>query len=550
MSTTQINGCLFADMVRGGAAALCKSKQIVNDLNVFPIPDGDTGDNMYMTIDAGARAVKSDEEDISAVSAVIAKGMLLGARGNSGVILSRIFSGISKGLEGKQTACADTLAQAFRYGVKESYSAVSTPVEGTILTVYRDAVEYAGARVKEDSTLESYFDDFLPELKRSLERTPELLDVLRDAGVVDSGGAGFVCIAEGMNSVLRGETVKSENTSASQVQEINLDAFDENSVLEYGYCTEFLLRLQRAKTDIEHFDLDGFISYLNSVGDSVVAFRDGSIVKVHVHTMNPGTILDYCRSFGEFLKIKIENMTLQHNEHTEKPAAAFPSMPKKRKAYGIVSVANGEGIKQIFSDLGCDAVVDGGQSMNPSAEDIIKALDKAYAETIFVFPNNGNIILAANQAAAIYDKANVVVIPTKTIGEGYAAISMLDTSSGDTEEIKAQMAEIIQGVVTGMVSCACRDSQMDGRDIKKGEYLGFCDKKIYAACDNAYDAALTLAESIKAGDYDILMLVCGEDAKREDAAKLYSELSSRYKNTEVILIDGYQPIYDYILILE
>lgn len=549
MSTTQIDGSLFAKLVKGGAASLCRSKQIVNDLNVFPIPDGDTGDNMFMTIDAGAKAVSEDEKNLSDVSRTVAQGMLLGARGNSGVILSRIFSGISKGFEGKKCAGADDLAKAFRRGIEESYNAVSTPVEGTILTVYRDGVEYAASRVDSGSTLESFFDDFIPELRRSLERTPDLLQVLQDAGVVDSGGAGFVCIAEGMANVLHGDIQSYESASQPSEQKLNFDAFDENTALEYGYCTEFLLRLQNAKTDIAAFDMDAFTAWLNSAGDSVVAFRDGSIVKVHVHTMHPGDILNHCQMYGEYLKVKIENMTLQHNETTARPES-FSHKPKKRKAYGLVAVANGDGIKGLFSDLGCDAVVDGGQSMNPSAEDIIRALDKAYAETIFVFPNNSNIIMAAQQAASIYKDANVLVIPTKTIGEGYAAISMLDTSSGDTEAITAEMSEVIASVKTGMVSRAVRDTKKDGIDIKAGDYIGFSDKKIHTSCATSYDAALSLCEALDASHYDILMLVCGEDARREDSANLYSELSRRYKNTEVILIDGYQPIYDYILILE
>ena len=550
MPTTQIDGNLFASMVKGGAASLCRSKQIVNDLNVFPIPDGDTGDNMFMTIDAGVRAMQNDDS-LSDVARSVAKGMLLGARGNSGVILSRIFSGISRGLEGKTCADADCFANALKCGIEESYGAVATPVEGTILTVYRDGVEYAASRIKDGSTVESFFDDFLPELHRSLDRTPDLLAVLQEAGVVDSGGAGFVCIAEGMAGVLRGEGVASYESAgnSSNTDRIDFDAFNEDTELKYGYCTEFLLRLQNRKTDIKNFDLDAFIAYLNSVGDSVVCFRDGSIVKVHVHTMRPGDILNHCQEYGEYLKLKIENMTLQHNETTVVPHT-ITAAPRKRKAYGIVAVASGSGLKSLFSELGCDAVVEGGQSMNPSAEDIVSALDKTNAETIFVFPNNSNIIMTAEQAASMYTDAKVVVIPTKTIGEGYAAVSMLDTSSGDTEAITAEVKEAFSAVKTGMVSRACRDAQKDGVEIKDGEYIGFCDKRIYTSCRTSVDATLDLAEKLGAGGYDIMMLICGEDAKKEASAKLYSELSNRYKRTEVILIDGYQPIYDYILILE
>ncbi len=551
MNTTTMNGTLFARMVRNGAANLNKSRTIVNDLNVFPIPDGDTGDNMYMTMDSGSVAVK-DLADLTLeeTSSKVAKGMLLGARGNSGVILSRIFAGIAKGFLGNGVADVTAVAKAFACGVDESYGAVSVPVEGTILTVYKDAVAYANSRIHEGGTLEEYFEDFLEELRRSLDRTPELLAVLKEAGVVDSGGAGFVYIAEGMRLALDGaelDTADTKGENASKV--IDTSTFTEDSVLEFGYCTEFLLRLQSCKINVEDFDEKVLIDYLNSVGESVVAFRDGSIVKVHVHTMKPGEILNYCQQYGEFLTLKMENMMLQH--HATTIQNAFEVKPRRpHKKYGIVTVASGKGIKDTFTSLGADVVIDGGQSMNPSAEDFVEAFESIDADTIFVFPNNSNIILTAKQAAALYGGSDVRVVANKTIGEGYAAISMLDTSNEDVDAILAEIDEIIASVVTGTVSKASRDTEKDGVAVHSGDYIGFVGDTIYVDEPNAEEAAKALAEALHAEKYDVMLLICGKDPSAEAADTLFRELKQSYKRTEIIMIDGGQPVFDYLMILE
>lgn len=549
MKTRKMDGALFADMIRGGAASLSANRQVVNDLNVFPIPDGDTGDNMFMTIDSGVAALGSGKDtSLSHTASTAAQGMLLGARGNSGVILSRIFAGISHGLEGTDTADVVLLGKAFESGIDEAYRAVSVPVEGTILTVYKDAVHYAGSKIKRDSTLESYFDNFLKELRRSLQRTPELLDVLRQAGVVDSGGAGFIYIAEGMQNALKGEkfSLHAETPAAKQV---DLSAFDENSVLTFGYCTEFLLRLQRAKIDIGQFDLETFKAYLERVGDSVVVFQEGTIVKVHIHTMKPGEVLSYCQQFGEFLTTKIENMTLQHNGLSLQHQYA-PPMAKPHKPYGIVSVAAGHGIKEVFSALGCDAVVDGGQSMNPSAEDLLCAFRKINADNILVYPNNSNIILTAQQAASLYQDARVYIIPSKTIGEGYAAISMLDTDKADVNEIIKEQKEIIAGVVTGVVSRSVRDTEQNGLSIHKDDYIGFSGDEIYHTAGDKNTVLIALAETLHLANYDIALVICGENVTVEESETVYDRFRRQYPHTEIIMIDGQQPIYDYILTLE
>ncbi len=549
MKTEILDGALYQKLIIGGAANLQRNRKTVNDLNVFPIPDGDTGDNMFMTMDAGAAMLRGESGiSLGEAAELAARGMLLGARGNSGVITSRIFAGISKGLEGTERATTAVLTRALERGVREAYEAVSVPVEGTILTVYRDAVRFAGSRINGDSDFNRYLDDFIEEMERSLERTPELLAVLREAGVVDSGGAGLLYIAEGMKAALSGKESGESIVDTPTQKRVDVNMFTEDSILEFGYCTEFLLRLQTSKIDVNAFDLDAFIEWLNANGDSVVAFRDGTIVKAHVHTKRPGDIFNYCQNFGEFLTTKVENMTLQHNEHTAPDRFAKAKKPKK--PYGIVSVAAGRGIKTTLLEMGCDAVVDGGQSMNPSTEDFIKAFDTVNADTILVFPNNKNIILAANQAAELYKKAEVRVVPTRTVGEGYCAIAQLDTSSGDTESIITELREIISGVVTGVVSRAVRDTEKDGVSVKKDDYIGFSGGKISVDDPDRVAAALTLADNLGAGDYDLLILVRGEAVPREETAALAKELGAKYPMSEVITIDGEQPVYDYIMILE
>ena len=474
--------------------------------------------------------------------------MLLGARGNSGVILSRIFAGIAQGLEGVGDADISTFASAMQNGVTESYNAVQKPVEGTILTVFKDAVRRANSETDEKSSFESYFDVLMDELRASLERTPELLSVLREAGVVDSGGAGLVYVAEGMREALLGRTAESRGGAPRQAQAVDVSAFTEDSPFDYGYCTEFLLRLRTEKVGcVPEFDEKPLVDWLIANGDSVVAFRDGSIIKAHVHTMTPEKVLAECHKYGEFLTLKIENMMLQHNETTirnnYKP-------PKPRKKFGIVAVAAGDGIRNTFLSLGADAVVDGGQSMNPSAESFINAFSETNAETILVFPNNGNIILTARQAAALYKEADVRVIPSRSIGECYAALSMLDTSSGDADEIEAGCVEIMESVVTGVVSRASRNTEKDGVTVVEGDRIGFSGDTIYSDSPDAKTAALKLADALNAGDFGILMLVCGADADMNEAEEIKAGLEKAHPLTEVILLDGGQPIYEYIMILE
>lgn len=556
MATATLNGKIYAEMIKGGAAMLNQNRNIVNDLNVFPIPDGDTGDNMFMTIESGVNNLSGNAtDDLGKAAKVIATGMLSGARGNSGAILSQIFAGISKGFEGVSDADITAVCHAFQCGVTQAYKAVKEPVEGTILTVFREAVSYANEKADENTSLEDFFDDLITELYASLKRTPDLLDVLKEAGVVDSGGAGFVYIAEGMKKALSGDVPvygSSDDQGAGAAHKIDITTFTEDSELKFGYCTEFLLRLQNKKCDVEHFDLKLISDYLDSAGDSVVAFMDGSIVKAHVHTFRPGEILNYCQQFGEFLTLKIENMTLQHNETTIRngfePKSGFEMKTKPRKRYGLVSCAAGEGVKSLFTESGCDVVVDGGQSMNPSVGDFLKAFDETNADVVFVFPNNSNIIMTANQAADLYDKSKVIVLPTKNIGAGYAAISMFDPDA-EEDEVLAGLQEAADASLTAMISRAVRDTDKDGVSVVKDNYIGFVGSTIYSTAADKNGAALDLIDRLEVGNYDIFMIVRGADTSEDEADALAEKIGAKYPSTEIIPYDGGQPVFEYIFIM-
>lgn len=542
MHTIQIGGEDYLKMVKAGAARLNADRKEINDLNVFPIPDGDTGDNMYMTIKSGCdSASEVSVQSIGDVSASISKGMLFGARGNSGVILSRIFAGIAKGLQGIDAAGLPEWKKAMGEGVSESYKAVAVPVEGTILTVFKDAVRAAGNSAAD--SFEEYFSVFSEELQLSLQRTPELLPVLKEAGVVDSGGAGLVCIMEGMKAALNGEETGDVSDIPGTSAKIDLSAFTEDSVLEFGYCTEFLLRLQTTKVgNVPDFNESVIKEYLQGAGESLVFIRDGSIIKVHVHTRTPGDILNACQKWGEFLKIKVENMTLQHHEnHMEKKTFKGP-----RKKVAVVAVASGEGLVNVFKDTGADFVIEGGQTMNPSAESFVEAFDRVNADTVYVLPDNSNIILTAKQAASLYKGSDVRVIGTRNIGSGYAVLGSVDFSSSDIAAVVAEAEEVAASTVTAMVSRAIRDT----KDSVKGDFIGFSDGEILCDSSDRNEAAAGLCGKLDAGSSDVLLVFKGADVAQEEADALQARLQADYRNTEVVVCDGGQPVFDYIMILE
>lgn len=554
MDINVIDGFLYSQMINAGTGNLKIHAQEINNLNVFPIPDGDTGDNMLMTMQGGSAGVSNPEKNLGKTAEKIAQGMLLGARGNSGVILSQFFAGIAKGLCGLDEANATQLGNAFQQGVKQAYEAVMTPTEGTILTVAKDSTNYA-CSVNANTPLE-FIEAFIKESKLSLARTPDLLPVLKKAGVVDSGGAGLIYIIKGLRQCLKGEVQNySMNTPEAVAKpQLDLDKFNEDSVLEFGYCTELMLRLQNKKTDTKNFDVEIIKKFLNEVGNSVVCFKTGTIVKLHVHTMTPDKVLAFCQQFGEFLTVKIENMSLQHNNlgETEEDTleTTVEAEAAERKPYGVVAVATGDGIKQTFLDYGVDQIVDGGQSMNPSSEDFIKAFDKINADTIFVLPNNGNVILSAQQAAKIYKKADIRVIESKSIGEGYAVVTMMDTESGNTDEIIEQLNSAMEGVKTYSISHCVRDAQMDGFDLHSGEYIGISGKNIIAAGETRKEAALSTVDEMDFTDHEVCILISGQDSTNEETAEIESYLCKNHPGVEVYTIQGGQDVYSYILILE
>lgn len=546
MATIQkVNGVLFARMVQAGCANLRIHAQEVNNLNVFPIPDGDTGSNMLLTIIGGADAAGNESFRLCESARRVSDGMLLSARGNSGVILSQIFEGIADGFDGIEEADNRDWINALRKGVEHSYSAVMDPTEGTMLTVLRCATEYAASKAAPNT--EKMLRNFLKEAKDTLEKTPDMLPVLKKAGVVDSGGAGLIYIVEGMLQALTGEAdINDVRPVETEEKNLDLNLFTEDSVLEYGYCTELLLRLQKCKTDPETLEVNTLTEYLKGIGDSVVAFKTGSIVKIHIHTMTPDRVLAFCQRYGEFLKIKIENMSLQHNNVSLEGINVSVKPQSERKSFGVVAVATGDGIKQLFSERGADVIVDGGQSMNPSTENFLEAFEQVNADTIFVLPNNGNIVLTAKQAAGMYTSSDVRIIESNTIGDGYAALSMLSFDSGDADQIQAELTEAMQGVTTAVISKSVRDAA----EVHAGEYIGFAGKEILTAKADRYEAACATVDLMSKKGFEFCILIRGKDADSAEGERIEGYISSHYPGKEVYVIDGMQEIYDYILIVE
>ena len=550
-----LDGHLFAKMAQGGAAQLRSNAEEVNKLNVFPVPDGDTGDNMRMTIESGIAALENVKSDnLAEVMDALSRGMLLGARGNSGVILSQLFAGLAKGLKDCEKADAATIGAAMLIGVKQAYASVMTPTEGTILTVAREATEYAVAHITPDTTVRELFANLIHEMYASLQRTPELLAALKQAGVIDSGGAGLFYIMDGFNRVLNGEELQmGELTEAVSKQtasdDIDLDAFGPDDEMTYGYCTELLLRLQTSKVDLDTFDESVIRDYLMGVGDSIVTFRVDSIVKIHVHTKTPDQVLSFCRQYGEFLKVKIENMSLQHNETLEEAAPA-PAPAIESKRYGIVAVCSGEGIEAVFSELGVDVIVSGGQTQNPSTNDFLDAFARIPAEHIFVFPNNGNILLAARQAAEIYTDAAIHVLESKDLGAGYVAISSMDLSDEDVDAIVEQANEAMKGAITGVISPSIRDAELDGVQIKNGDFIGFVGKRMFVSEADMNEAAKGLLENMLTEDKFMLTVFCGKSAGDDECAALEEFVTEAYPDVEAFFIPGGQDVYPYIFIVE
>jgi len=546
-----LSGLLFAKMMKGGASELRANAEEVNKLNVFPVPDGDTGDNMSMTIDSGVAALENiKSDDLSTVMKAASKGMLLGARGNSGVILSQFFAGLATGFENEKKADAYAIGRALTAGVEQAYASVMTPTEGTILTVAREAVEYAVNRLTPKSTIHTLFADLVKEMHASVERTPEILTVLRDAGVVDSGAAGLFYIMDGINRVLNGEEIEATaEIKPSPSSKVTETSFGPDSEMVYGYCTEMLVQLMHKKCDIDAFDVEELKAYLATLGDSIVAFKTDSIVKIHVHTLTPERVLEHARKFGELITVKIENMTLEHTELKTDKVEEAPTRVKKK--YGVVSVCIGDGIEALFRELGCDEIIRGGQTNNPSTCDFLDAFEKISAEHIFVFPNNSNIVMAANQAGAIYKDAEIHVIPAKTIGAGYVALSSMNFEADDPKIPEGEALEAISRTVSCRVSPSIRDADMNGIHVTSGDTIGIVEKDIVVSDpDRVVATKALISHVLDSGERFMLTVFVGADATDAEQAELEEFVRTKYPFVECYFTNGGQDIYPYIMVAE
>ena len=549
MNITKINGNTFKELMNYGYSNLRGNAKIVNDLNVFPIPDGDTGDNMARTLNGGIDAMRDCQtRALGEMAERLSSGMLLSARGNSGVILSQIFYGIATGLRGHNEIDAQGFVGAMAQGVKQAYSSVSEPVEGTMLTVIRETVE--GLQSGVIDSFNALFAQVLEQAKQSVQNTPNKLKVLREAGVVDSGGAGLYYIFEGFNKWLHGEKLESvESGEKTAGADLDFSKFNENSVMEFGYCSEVLLQLQRCKTDVDNFDINIIKDYLATIGDSIVAVQTGTIIKVHVHTFTPYKLLEFCQQFGEFLTVKIENMTLQNKDaHIDNRFEFKKEVARKRKDFGVVTVAKGEGIKRMFAEFGADVVIDGGQTNNPSAEDFIDAFNKTNADVIFVLPNNSNIVLTAKQAKEMYKASEVYVVESKSIGDGYSALSMLDLTSGDIEEIIAGMQSQIDGTTTGVITKAVRTTSCNSVEINCNDYIGFVGKQMLVSEPVRVRAVCGLLDKMYNGE-QCLVLIYGKDVKENELRLIRDYVANKFTDLEIYEIDGEQDVYDFYLVL-
>lgn len=556
-----LSGQVFAAMVLNGYRDLKSQYEKINDLNVFPVPDGDTGTNIAATLTGGVKAMATaDQNNIGDVSEKLAEGMLLGARGNSGVILSQFFAGIANALADLQKANVTQFAAALRSGTQKAYEAVVQPVEGTILTVAREGSAYVMDHLTSIPDFESLFEVLLSRMREALERTPDLLPVLKEAGVIDSGGAGLVCIIEGMGKEIIGEEVADSVFNGPQ-NSVSADAkipFDENSVLTYGYCTEFILQLQKSKGDPKAFQIKDMIAFLSTIGDSIVAIKQGTIVKIHVHTKVPYKAIEYAQRYGEFVTFKMENMSIQHNEVLlkEMPIEGAKMVkavekPKDRVNLAIVAVSPSDPISNLFKEMGVSEIISGGQTMNPSAQDFVEAFKNANADNIIVFPNNGNVILTAQQAAKLFTGSKITIMESKSLVEAYSALSMADPVNETVEENIASMKNSMENLTAAEVCPAIRDSINNGIQIKKGDFIAIKEGTVVAAKAKIIDSVAALLQSIDdIEDKEVLTVFYGVDATEKNKDDLKAYVSKTYPMMEVVEIDGQQTIYPFVFAVE
>ena len=555
MATKVIDAQLLQKAFIAGAYNLERNKDYINELNVFPVPDGDTGSNMSLTIMAAAREVSALENpSMDELSKKISSGSLRGARGNSGVILSQLLRGFCKEIKGKKQITVSVLADGFVRAVETAYKAVMKPKEGTILTVAKGVAEKAVELSEMDMDFETLGQEILDHGNEVLKQTPELLPVLKEAGVVDSGGQGLMEFLTGAYNGLTGkEEIKEPVTSggAAKAQTMSSEEID-TSHIKYGYCTEFIIMLEKEyNAEIEA----KFKEFLTSIGDSLVVVSDDEIVKVHVHTNHPGLAFEKGLEYGSLTSMKVDNMHEEHKEKViheqdrKKAAEQEAAKEEPKKPFGFVAVSVGEGLNDIFKDLGVDHIIEGGQTMNPSTEDVLDAISKVNAETVFVFPNNKNIILAANQAAEIEEEKQVIVIPTKTIPQGISALISFDETA-TAEANQAGMEDAITAVKSGQVTYAVRDTSIDGKEIKTGDYMGIDDVGIQAVGQDITEVVKDLIGAMADEDSELLSIYYGSDVEEEKANALVEAVQAAYPDFEVEAHAGGQPIYYYILSLE
>ena len=547
----KINGLVLAEMIDLGSKNLAKNAEKINALNVFPVPDGDTGTNMNLSMSSGAKETAANVvENIGELGKSFSKGLLMGARGNSGVILSQLFRGMSQYIADKKEVNAKEFAEAIQNGVSIAYKAIIKPVEGTILTVAREAAE-AGLKAAENTTsVVEVMEAIYAEAQASLKRTPELLPILKEVGVVDSGGQGLVCVYQGFVAALKGEKI--EGLEAVETNLVDMQ-FEDNHDMDfmnpedivYGFCTEFTVRLDKEKKE---FNEDKFREDMSKFGDSLLVISDSEFVKIHVHTETPGDVFNYGQQYGELIKIKSDNMREQHREVLRKQEAKQTTAPKELKEQAMISISMGAGLSKVLTSMGVDYIVEGGQTMNPSTEDIVKAIKEVNAKNIFIFPNNKNIQLAAKQAAELAEE-NVFVVESKTAPQGLAAVMVYNPQAA-AEENFANMQEVLSTVSTLEVTHAVRDTNIEGVEIKKDEFMGIRNGKIVVSNLSLNTVLEELLEKSLDEDSEIVTLYLGEESTEEYTDFLEQLIEEKYPDVEVELIESGQPVYPYIIGVE
>ncbi|HHA0394434.1 TPA: fatty acid kinase catalytic subunit FakA [Staphylococcus aureus] len=546
---SKINGKLFADMIIQGAQNLSNNADLVDSLNVYPVPDGDTGTNMNLTMTSGREEVENNlSKNIGELGKTFSKGLLMGARGNSGVILSQLFRGFCINIESESEINSKLLAESFQAGVETAYKAVMKPVEGTILTVAKDAAQAAIEKANNTEDCIELMEYIIVKANESLENTPNLLAVLKEVGVVDSGGKGLLCVYEGFLKALKGEKVEAKVAKIDKDEFVH-DEHDFHGVINtediiYGYCTEMMVRFGKNK---KAFDEQEFRQDMSQFGDSLLVINDEEIVKVHVHTEYPGKVFNYGQQYGELIKLKVENMREQHREVIRKEQhTAKPKMETVETA--IITISMGEGISEIFKSMGATHIISGGQTMNPSTEDIVKVIEQSKCKRAIILPNNKNILMASEQAASIVD-AEAVIIPTKSIPQGISALFQYDVDA-TLDENKAQMADSVNNVKSGSLTYAVRDTKIDGVEIKKDAFMGLIEDKIVSSQSDQLTTVTELLNEMLAEDSEILTVIIGQDAEQAVTDNMINWIEEQYPDVEVEVHEGGQPIYQYFFSVE